>query len=68
MRAAAIIPACNEEADIAKTIESLRDQTVPLLTILVVANNCTDSTAEVARRAGRKSWRCRTTLSVKPVP
>ena len=52
MRTVAIIPACDEEADIAKTIESLRDQTVPLLTILVVANNCTDNTAEVARRAG----------------
>lgn len=48
----ALIPAYNEEADIAKTVESLLAQSYPVSRIIVIANNCTDQTAAVARQAG----------------
>lgn len=50
----AIIPAHNEEAVISNLIESLKKQDYPqdLLDIYVIADNCTDSTAKVAREAG----------------
>ena len=47
-----LIPAHNEEATLPQTIASLRAQTHPPERIMVVADNCTDSTVEVARRAG----------------
>lgn len=53
-RYAALIAARNEEAVIAELIESLRAQDYPAdkLDIFVVADNCTDATAAVARQAG----------------
>lgn len=53
-RYAAVISARNEETVIAELIASLRAQDYPqeLLDIYVVADNCTDQTAECARRAG----------------
>ena len=48
----AIIPAWNEAACITDTIAGLRAQTKPPDMIIVVANNCTDDTAAVARAAG----------------
>lgn len=50
----AIIPAHNEEAVISNLIESLKKQDYPqdLLDIYVIADNCTDSTAKVAKEAG----------------
>ena len=50
----AIIPAHNEEAVVADLIKSLKNQDYPkdLLDIYVIADNCTDNTAEVAREAG----------------
>lgn len=50
----AIIPAHNEETVISNLIESLKKQDYPqdLLDIYVIADNCTDSTAKVAREAG----------------
>ncbi|HEX2938616.1 MAG TPA: glycosyltransferase family 2 protein [Ruminiclostridium sp.] len=53
-RFAAIIAARNEEAVIANLIESLKKQNYPneLLDIVVVADNCTDNTAKVAKAAG----------------
>lgn len=53
-RYAAIISARNEENVIAGLIASLRKQDYPaeLLDIFVIADNCTDRTAAVARRAG----------------
>ena len=50
----AIIPAHNEEAVVANLVESLQNQTYPkeLYDIYVIADNCTDKTAEVARKAG----------------
>lgn len=51
---AVLIPARNEESVIQNLIESIHKQDYPqeLITIFVVADNCTDRTAEVARRCG----------------
>lgn len=50
----AIIPAHNEENVVAELVESLKKQDYPreLYDIYVIADNCTDNTAEVARNAG----------------
>ena len=50
----AIIPAHNEEMVVANLIESLKNQIYDknLYDIYVIADNCTDKTAEVARNAG----------------
>ena len=50
----AIIPAHNEEAVVCNLIESLKKQDYPqeLIDIYVIADNCTDNTAKVARAAG----------------
>ena len=50
----AILPAHNEETVIANLIESLKAQSYPqeLLDIYVVADNCTDNTAKIAKDAG----------------
>ena len=49
-----IIPAHNEEAVIANLVESLKNlnYSKELYDIYVIADNCTDNTAEVARNAG----------------
>jgi 1,2-diacylglycerol 3-beta-glucosyltransferase len=49
-----IVPAHNEEAEIAETVRSLRavDYPASLFRVLVVADNCTDATAERAAAAG----------------
>ena len=50
----AIIPAHNEAGVVANLIESLKKQNYPkeLYDIYVIADNCTDNTAEIARNAG----------------
>jgi len=50
----AIIPAHNEAGIIKNLIESLKVQNYPneLLDIYVIADNCTDNTAEIARNSG----------------
>ena len=47
----AIIPAHNEEAVVGNLIESLKNQDYPkdLYDIYVIADNCTDNTAKIAR-------------------
>ncbi len=49
-----IVPAHNEEAGIARTVQSLRriDWPQDRFRVLVVADNCTDATATIARDAG----------------
>ncbi|QCB95551.1 glycosyltransferase family 2 protein [Arthrobacter sp. PAMC25564] len=47
-----LIPAHNEEASLPSTLESLLAQSHRPDRIIVVADNCTDSTADAARRAG----------------
>ena len=50
----AIIPAHNEEAVVCNLIESLKNQNYSkeLYDIYVIADNCTDNTASVAKKAG----------------
>ncbi len=50
----AIIPAHNEAAVVANLIESLKNQDYPkeLYDIYVIADNCTDNTAKIAKDAG----------------
>lgn len=49
-----IISARNECRVIGKLVESLKSQEYPeeLITVFVIADNCTDNTADVARTAG----------------
>src|ERR1700744_2886019 len=49
-----VVPAHNESAGIAATVESLLAVDYPraLFDVVVVADNCNDDTAEQARRAG----------------
>lgn len=51
---AAVIAARNEEAVIGDLISSIRMQDYPaeLIDIFIIADNCTDSTASIARKAG----------------
>jgi len=51
---AVVIPAHNEEANITRTIKSLQscDRPSAAVSIVVIADNCTDNTAEVAQQAG----------------
>ena len=50
----ALIPAHNEAAVVGNLVESLKNQNYPkeLFDIYVIADNCTDNTAEIARKAG----------------
>jgi len=50
----AIIPAHNEEAVVGNLVESLKHQSYnkDLYDIYVIADNCTDNTAKIAREAG----------------
>lgn len=47
-----LIPAHNEEASLGHTIASLKSQSHRPERIIVVADNCTDSTVAIARRTG----------------
>ncbi len=51
---AILVAARNEEAVLEKLLESIKEQEYPseLVKVFVVADNCTDNTAEVARRLG----------------
>ena len=57
-RYAVLISARNEEAVIGELIASLKRQNYPagLLDLYVVADNCTDNTAEVSHRAGARVY------------
>ena len=57
-RYAVLISARNEAGVIGELIGSLKKQNYPkqLLDIYVVADNCTDATADVARRSGAKVY------------
>jgi len=47
-----LIPAHNEEDQISAAIASVRGQSQPVDKLIVMADNCTDATVEVARAAG----------------
>lgn len=61
----ALLPAHNEEAGIAAAIASLRAQSEPPSEIIVVADNCTDRTEEIAREHGATVWRTHDNLRKK---
>jgi cellulose synthase/poly-beta-1,6-N-acetylglucosamine synthase-like glycosyltransferase len=48
----ALLPAHNEAAGIANAVRSLQEQTLPPDSIIVIADNCNDNTAELALEAG----------------
>jgi hypothetical protein len=52
LRIAILMPAHDEEAGIEKTVTALRSELGPRDRLLVVADNCQDRTAELARAAG----------------
>jgi cellulose synthase/poly-beta-1,6-N-acetylglucosamine synthase-like glycosyltransferase len=52
MKIFALLPAHNEAANIANAVRALQNQTVRPHRVIVVADNCTDSTAELAAAAG----------------
>jgi cellulose synthase/poly-beta-1,6-N-acetylglucosamine synthase-like glycosyltransferase len=49
---AVVVPAHNEERLISRCVQSIRSSLLCNTTVLVIAHNCTDSTAEQARQAG----------------
>lgn len=51
---AIVIPAHNEEAVIARTVGATLAQTTGDYSVLVIAHNCTDRTADLARAAGAR--------------
>ncbi|MBE9186766.1 glycosyltransferase family 2 protein [Microcoleus sp. LEGE 07076] len=51
-KVAVLIPAYNEAAGIAATISTILPQLTNRDRLLVIADNCTDSTAEIARNSG----------------
>lgn len=51
-KVAILIPAHNEASGIERTLQSIRLQATINTRIVVIADNCTDNTAEVARNAG----------------
>ena len=51
-RVAILVPARNESSHITLTLEDIKVQLRPGDRLLVVANNCTDDTAEFARKSG----------------
>ncbi len=55
---AVLISARNEELVIGQLLDSIKNQDYPadLLTVFVVADNCTDSTAKIARERGAIVW------------
>ena len=53
---AVVIPAHNEAASIGATLSSVLAQARNVDRVIVVADNCSDDTAEIALRAGAQSW------------
>ena len=51
-KVAVLIPAYNEAAGIGATISTILPQLTPQDRLLVIADNCTDATAEIARNCG----------------
>lgn len=54
-RLAVLIPAHNEEAVIGRTLSTLMPTIPPGCRVIVVADNCTDTTARIAREAGAEA-------------
>jgi glycosyltransferase involved in cell wall biosynthesis len=52
LRTAILVPAHNEEIGIVATVQSLLEDLQPSDRLIVIADNCSDRTAEAARQAG----------------
>ena len=52
LRCTVLVPAHDEEAVLARTLDSLASQTRRADRVLVIADNCTDGTVDVARARG----------------
>lgn len=52
LRFIVLVPAHNEAPNISATLESLNELDHPAMSVIVIADNCTDDTAEVARKCG----------------
>lgn len=59
VRTTVVIPAHNEEAKLGGTLAALQAQTRPPDQVIVVADNCTDRTIEIAERAGVEVFQTR---------
>ena len=55
LRTVVLVPAHEEEAGLPATLAALRRQAFPFEPV-VIADNCSDATAEVARQAGATVW------------
>ena len=66
-RFAAVIAARNEEEVIANLVQSLKKQNYPkdLYDIIVIPNNCTDNTEQVALKSGAKIFKCKRNIKSK---
>lgn len=53
-----IIPACNEENYIRKTLHSIKTQTFQDYEVIVVANGCTDKTKETVEKRANSKMKC----------
>ena len=63
-----LIPAHNEALNIGKTLTTLLSQLTPRDRIVVVADNCTDETAEIARFIGDNFEKCDVTVLERKDP
>jgi glycosyltransferase involved in cell wall biosynthesis len=54
MKISIVIPAHNEELSIEATLKAAQSQDYPDFEIILVDNNCTDKTAEIATKMGVK--------------
>jgi len=51
-----IIPAHNEESDLEKTLKSIKESDYKNYEIIVVCDNCSDSTEEIAKKYAEKVY------------
>ncbi len=56
VRVTVLVPAHNEEHSLSETLASLARQTRPPDRVVVVADNCTDRTADIAREMGHEAF------------
>ncbi len=68
---AVIVPAWNEEATLAMTLQAIRLQKLSnsvISQVIVVANNCTDATADIARGFSARTYRSPTVIDIPKCP
>ncbi|HET9795364.1 MAG TPA: glycosyltransferase family 2 protein [Thermoanaerobaculia bacterium] len=63
-----VIPARDEERDLARTLEAHAESSYPRLEVIVVDDRSTDRTGEIARRFAERDARFRVVTGVEPPP